>query len=150
MSVLPQIESKEQEDTIITCDSSITDINNLFTGFLSHQSTWMVVRDPERAKWLKENACGTDIMPIRLRVDIFGVENPMTVYNQLDLYSFLQNLSAKAGKPLNELIIKSVEDGKFKNLTNKFKNPEVMKVNSLKDMEIKDGTSIFVTVKGEN
>ena len=128
----------------------MTEINNLFAGFISHQSTWLVIRDAERAQWLKDNACGPELMAIRLRINLIGEDSTMIVYNSLDLFSLLERLSTLAQKPLAELMIKSVDEGKFKRLDNRFKNAEVNKINTLKDLEIKDGSTIVVAVKGDN
>ena len=90
---------------------------------------------------------GERILPIRLKIRVFGDEVKKVVYNTLSLYLLLKQLQDMTGLDAGTMKVKAIEDARIRRIDNKFKTDEAKMVNSLLDLEIYDGTPIFVEVK---
>jgi len=93
---------------------------------------------------------GEKILPIRLKIRVFGDEVEKVVYNTLSLYLLLKQLQDMTGLDAGIMKVKAIEDARIRRIDNKFKTDEAKMVNSLLDLEIYDGTPIVVEVKEED
>ena len=90
-------ESSTHEEEPISKQSSIQEINKVEPGAVSHMSTWVLVRDKDLIRRLKDHCCGVGTLPIRLKVKFMGEEVELLTYNTVDLYSLLVKLSQMTG-----------------------------------------------------
>ena len=138
---------------------SIRELNHLEPDSLSNHSTWLVIpnsqTDPQNTALCSslKNFSGQHVLPIRLRIKVFGDETELLVYNSMSAYLLLKKLedmTSFAPETMKVIAVSGVGSNRREiRIDNRARTPEALMTVSLLELDLNDGTEIQVDLKDE-
>lgn len=109
----------------------------------------MIVKDPAQALKLAQ-VTGPEVLPITLRLRVFGDETVLQEYNNLLLEDLIQKISDITSFPVKQILLKVIEENLIRRIDRQIYNQnDPNKKNTLKDIKLTDNAALMVDMKSE-